>query len=386
MGSILNFVFPYQKENMLDWFIPGPLTCHIEQNLKHTHNLDLDTDCKNVIVFETVNKFKGFIENINYKIKNEITILDFLKNNSNLDLILCSIADPATTHEKQELLKSVELLNIKNKIYFIESNFQHKDDDNTFCWHFFIEDFAVDTKQIYLGEKNQLGYKCERIEEGEIDKFRNKKFLCFNRTIDRPHRISLLYDYLNNDFSDSLFSFLVYYSEYKSIYQFNPNDFDTNYFHQFLPIELDTQDTEEKKNFVTGDAIGKKDFYLDSCIHLVTETSFHQNELFLSEKILKPILNFQPFIVFGPQYYLKELKRIGFKTFSDFWNEDYDNIEDGKDRYFKIMELVLSLNSKSIDELNEIYKKTKEICIHNKNHFDNVKFTINDFLKNLENK
>ena len=57
---------------------------------------------------------------------------------------------------------------------------------------------------------------------------------------------------------------------------------------------------------------------------------------------------------------------MGFKTFSDFWDESYDEIENGKDRYFAIEKLILELNSKSIDELNEIYQKTKNICIYNR--------------------
>lgn len=385
MGSILNFVFPYKKDDVPDWFIPGPLTCHIEQNLNHTYDCQINPELTNYIVFETINKFKGFSENLNFKINETNTILDFLKH-SNLPILLCSIADPATNHEKEKILEVLKKYDLEDRVFFIESNFQHNNHKNTFCWNFFIEDFSEDSKQMFLEAKNDLGYNSERIKKFELDRFRNKKFLCFNRTIDRQHRISLFYDYLNNDFSDSLFSFLDYRSNYTSIYQFPPGDFDTNYFHSFLPIELDTHSIKDKSNFRTGDAIGKKEFYLDTCIHLVTETSYDQNELFFSEKIIKPIVNFQPFIVFGPFNYLKQLKKFGFKTFSDFWDESYDEIEDGKERYFKIMDLVFYLNSKSINELNDLYKKTKEICIHNESNFYKIKFSINNFLKELENK
>ena len=43
-------------------------------------------------------------------------------------------------------------------------------------------------------------------------------------------------------------------------------------------------------------------------LNIVTETTFENNELFISEKIVKPLVGFQPFIVLGPQYYLRELK------------------------------------------------------------------------------
>lgn len=384
MGSILNFVFPYPKNQIFDWCITGPITTYIESNYKHSYNLEIDDSCKNILVFETVEKFKGFTKNINTKINNQQTVLDYIKENSSLIILVVSIADPAVDYEKQDIIDIVENEKLSDRVFYIESNFQHLGHKNTFCWHFFIEDAAENVSHIFLNEINDLGYKSEEVKLEELDRFRNKKFISLNRTVDRIHRLSLLYDYLQNDFSSSYFSFLVYNSQYESILHFDPDEFDTTYFYQFLPIELDTHNLEDKQNFRTANALGKKEYYLNSCINLVTETSFGQNELFLSEKILKPILNYQPFIVLGPYHYLKELKRLGFKTFSDFWSEEYDEYEDASERYFKTMEVVKFLNSKSIEELNELYQKCKDICIFNRNHFLNIKFSLNEFIKKLE--
>jgi hypothetical protein len=67
------------------------------------------------------------------------------------------------------------------------------------------------------------------------------------------------------------------------------------------------------------------------------------------------------------------LKRLGFKTFSDFWDESYDEIENPKDRYLKIRKLILELNNKTIEELNLLYKSLKHICIYNNTHFNEYK-------------
>ena len=110
------------------------------------------------------------------------------------------------------------------------------------------------------------------------------------------------------------------------------------------------------------------------------------NELFISEKIFKPILSYQPFIVLGPVNYLKRLKYYGFKTFDNFWDESYDKIEDSSKRYDKVLQTILELNKKSIDELNNLYKSLKEICIYNRNHFVNLKInTFDSTLKKIEN-
>jgi hypothetical protein len=162
------------------------------------------------------------------------------------------------------------------------------------------------------------------------------------------------------------------------------NDYD--FYNKYIPIELDTQMCNDKNSFRTSDTF-KKELFLNSCINLVTETSFDLNELFISEKILKPILNYQPFIVFGPVNYLKKLKSYGFKTFSDFWDESYDDIVNHEDRIESLISLVHELNSKTIQELNELYQKTKEICIYNRNLFYNIDKmdSIGKYLKEIEN-
>ena len=56
----------------------------------------------------------------------------------------------------------------------------------------------------------------------------------------------------------------------------------------------------------------------------VTETTYYSDEFYISEKTLKPIGHSHPFIIFGSVGTLKELKRMGFKTFEPFIDERYD--------------------------------------------------------------
>ena len=57
---------------------------------------------------------------------------------------------------------------------------------------------------------------------------------------------------------------------------------------------------------------------------------------------------------------------MGFRTFNDFWNEDYDGYE-GKDRYVKILELIDMLAQKSTDELERMYWDMQYTLDHNYN-------------------
>ncbi|MDA9843207.1 hypothetical protein N9C44_01900 [bacterium] len=91
--------------------------------------------------------------------------------------------------------------------------------------------------------------------------------------------------------------------------------------------------------------------------------SFH-SEMFITEKTTRPILNLQPQIIYGPSGILEHLKSLGFKTFSNYWNEDYDN-HNGDTKLYMIMDLIKELSDKSIDELHDMYWDMMPILKHN---------------------
>ena len=69
---------------------------------------------------------------------------------------------------------------------------------------------------------------------------------------------------------------------------------------------------------------------MQSYIHIVAETfqDYDPNRLFFSEKMFKPMRYMQPFILLGEPYSLAKLKDLGYKTFSDYWDDSYDEILD----------------------------------------------------------
>lgn len=64
--------------------------------------------------------------------------------------------------------------------------------------------------------------------------------------------------------------------------------------------------------------------YEDVFCEIVCETYFTGRTFFVTEKTWRPIINMRPFIVQGPQWYLDNLRRLGFRTFSQWWDEGYD--------------------------------------------------------------
>lgn len=103
---------------------------------------------------------------------------------------------------------------------------------------------------------------------------------------------------------------------------------------------------------------------LDSWVNVVSEARYsdEENTVFLSEKIFKAIALQQPFIVVGSKHTLKYLKKLGYKTFNEFFDESYDELEDSE-RIHKVLEVLSEIDS--IENKFEWYKKMKPIFEHN---------------------
>ena len=94
--------------------------------------------------------------------------------------------------------------------------------------------------------------------------------------------------------------------------------------------------------------------YRDIFVDIVAETHVAGKTFFPTEKTIRPMWLRKPFIIFGSKNYLCYLRQMGFKTFNDFWSEDYDGYE-GKDRYIKILELIDDLSKLPKQKLEEMY-------------------------------
>lgn len=94
--------------------------------------------------------------------------------------------------------------------------------------------------------------------------------------------------------------------------------------------------------------------YRDILIDVVVESHVAGQTFFPTEKTIRPILLKKPFIIFGSRDYLAYFRQMGFRTFGDFWNEEYDGYE-AADRYIRICDLLDDLSRKSIDELEKMY-------------------------------
>ena len=103
----------------------------------------------------------------------------------------------------------------------------------------------------------------------------------------------------------------------------------------------------------------------NSAINIISESVFNYPFQYFTEKTISSLLSKRPFILIGPHNSLEYLKNSGYKTFDTIFDESYDQISDPNIRLETIMQLVLDLNKKTQDELNEMVYGIKDILIHN---------------------
>ena len=109
--------------------------------------------------------------------------------------------------------------------------------------------------------------------------------------------------------------------------------------------------------------------YYDSLWHIVTETVFYYDKLHLTEKIFKPIVMKQPFMLLAAPGNLAYLRSYGFKTFGDVIDESYDDIQNNDDRITAVVKQLNWLCNLLPHEKQEIIKKIEPIIEHNFHHF-----------------
>jgi len=104
------------------------------------------------------------------------------------------------------------------------------------------------------------------------------------------------------------------------------------------------------------------DVYNHSAYSLIAETQSENSFSFFTEKIIKPMMCRRLFVVAGGQYYLHNLRKLGFQTFHGIIDESYDSEPDISVRVKLMLEQVAYLQTQ---EQAKIYQLCQPIVEHN---------------------
>lgn len=119
--------------------------------------------------------------------------------------------------------------------------------------------------------------------------------------------------------------------------------------------------------------------YNHSSYNIVSETHDF-GETFITEKVWKPIIMEQIFVVHSKPNYLQTLRDMGFKTFNTLFDESYDQESDSDKRVDAIIKLCKFLKEQNP---NELYRESLLIREHNSKTFFNGSLVRNEVNKTL---
>jgi len=105
--------------------------------------------------------------------------------------------------------------------------------------------------------------------------------------------------------------------------------------------------------------------YLKTFCSVINEPYFAYPFGLYSEKVINASILKRPFIIVGPPHTLKYLQDQGYQTFSKWWDESYDDIEDHQERLLKIFTVFDYINNLSLSEIKKIYNEMKSVLDHN---------------------
>lgn len=106
-------------------------------------------------------------------------------------------------------------------------------------------------------------------------------------------------------------------------------------------------------------------------LHVVTETIFNYPHNANGEKTFKPISVFRPFVMVCVPGALQDLRDLGFKTFSDWWDESYDCIQDPTERIYAIVDIVKWVCKQDLDDLKKMLYQMQPVLEHNYDYYYN---------------
>lgn len=248
-----------------------------------------------------------------------------------------------------------------SKVYYVsgdldavENHKKHK--DNYWCD---INVLGIDIfEMVHLfRHTNTSGENYKDIVDLHTNAQKVKNFLNLNKRM-RPNKQSLIYyirknNLLENNIVSNLWfeSQVLLQEEFDTLYNFDESNYSeaTALIQERIIIDNDNDQHSDKK------------FYLDTKYSLVSETYTGSTVKFITEKTYKPILMGHPFVIHGTTGTLEYLKKLGYETFPELFDESYDTCTSSKDQ----LKIVVENLKKDVI----INKSVLEKCRHNQNLF-----------------
>ena len=209
----------------------------------------------------------------------------------------------------------------------------------------------------------------------------NPRWMCLNRR-PHPHRIYLLtmlerYNLLETgavsmpkyfgekeiDWDDKIWDIPYQWQCLKDRFNGHIDALDNNFNSMYskLPLIADTE------NFAFNYALNLNGEYSQNFpVNVISETLFFSAATFASEKVWKPMLMGQIFLVMAAPFYLQSLRELGFKTFAPYVNEEYDLCMNPMERATALVRSLRDITKLSEEDFGILLANCAPILEYNK--------------------
>jgi hypothetical protein len=351
-----------------------------------------------IITFDNSGLFAHHSSDLYYhnfeQVDNKIVVVnEFIKSKSKTDLYLFFLTYDSIMFEELEFPPHlVEYLNSGIIKLVINRRGEFINGDDIIEASRKLNDLGIKVDNIpiismNIGKKlpNEIGFDSQLAECSwrvpyvvkDINKFyfedlethkKEYKFICLNGTI-TSWRLLVTYEIFNRNLKKKSMMSMVnkcndslenMNSQWEYLVDRKLNKNELNYLKK-LPILFDKTSKQLNKEIGTiNPMLVDEDYILNlkkSYFSLITESDlspFNVNNSYkITEKTYKAI-SYHPFIIVGGAGILKYLRKLGFKTFPELFDESYDEIDDNYERIKFILnevERVCNMDSKKIHNI-----------------------------------
>jgi hypothetical protein len=144
-------------------------------------------------------------------------------------------------------------------------------------------------------------------------------------------------------------------------------------FLKLCPLVLDRSNESAE----TMEHIYPMQILTDSVIQIVTETEMGDERIRrITEKVFKPVVGLQPFLVVGNPGTLDLMRKLGFRTFGGLFDESYDRITNVAQRFDAVEAEMLRCLALDVETLREAAEFVEDAVVHNFVHMVRIAPTI----------
>jgi len=133
-----------------------------------------------------------------------------------------------------------------------------------------------------------------------------------------------------------------------------------------LPLLLDDKHKDITHVQWNNGAVGEEimAWYNEIFVDVVCEKMITGQTFFPTEKTARPLATKTPFLIMAAPNYIKNLHKLGFRSFGKFWDEGYD-YQQGVQRVESIQRITDDLAKLDHEQLQNMYQRMTPILDHN---------------------